>query len=212
MAPLLGDLAPSGSTDRATAERLAEARAEGGSSWLFIGQLAPHKAQHDVLKAFAFYREAYDPRARLYLIGREMSMRYAAALRELVKRLELAGSALLVGSVSEDEKSAYFDDADVFVCCSEHEGFCAPLIEAMYRRVPIVAYKAAAVPETVAGTGLVLPSKRPHLLAAAVHRLLSDRDLRREMVEAARARASRFDIEASRRTFAEVITRAVEAA
>ena len=50
--------------------------------------------------------------------------------------------------------AAYFASADVFVCASDHEGFCVPLVEAMAGGSPVVAYDAAAVGETVGGAGL----------------------------------------------------------
>ena len=69
----------------------------------------------------------------------------------------------------------------MLVCCSDHEGFCAPLVEAMHHRLPIVAYGATAVPETVLDAGIVLASKSPVLVATAVQRVLSDAALREEL-------------------------------
>ena len=65
------------------------------------------------------------------------------------------------GLVSHAELVAYYRNADVFVCLSEHEGFCVPLVEAMVHRLPIVAYGAAAVPDTIGDAGIVLDSKEP---------------------------------------------------
>lgn len=216
VAPFLGDFAATAPPDPAVGARLAEADSGRGASWLFVGQIAPHKSQHDVVKALAFYRKAYDPQARLRIIGRESSPRYTAALRQLVRELDLESAVLFEGSVSESAKSAHFRHADVFVGCSEHEGFCAPLIEAMQHELPIVAYGAAAVPETVSNAGIVLPSKEPSLVAAAVNRVLTDPPLKRRLVEAGKARAADFSIEAARERFAslvtELVTEAVDAA
>jgi glycosyltransferase involved in cell wall biosynthesis len=211
VAPFFIDLSLMSEPDPAVRVQLGEARAAGGASWLFVGQLAPHKAQHDVIKAFSFYRAAYDGKARLYLVGRETSGRYAQALRRLIVTLGLEDCVHLAGSISDGALTAYYDTADVVVCCSEHEGFCAPLIEAMYHRVPIVAYRAAAVPETLAGAGLVLPAKTPSLVAAAVARVLCDHELRARLVERAERRAHDFDIDKSRQAFAAAVLAAVDA-
>jgi glycosyltransferase involved in cell wall biosynthesis len=205
VAPLLVDLGVHASSDAAVAARLARERDGGGSIWLFVGQLAPHKSQHDVIKALAFHRVAYDPRARLHLVGRETSPRYAQMLRRLVVSLGLEDAVVMEGSVSDGALAALYEGADVLVCCSEHEGFCAPLIEAMHHRLPIVAYGATAVPETVAGAGVVLPSKAPSLVAAAVERVRSDRVLRERLVEAGVRRAHDFDLDRSRGVFADAV-------
>lgn len=212
VAPFLGDFAAPAPPDAAVSAHLAAEDAEGGASWLFVGQIAPHKSQHDVIKALAFYREAYDPLARLRLIGRESSPRYTAALRQLVSELGLEQSVIFAGTVSEAGKTSHYRHADVFVGCSEHEGFCAPLIEAMHHDLPIVAYGAAAVPETVSDAGIVLPSKEPSLVAAAVHRVLTDAALRERLTANARARRDVFSIERARSRFADAVGAAVEAA
>jgi L-malate glycosyltransferase len=202
VAPLLVDLAVHASPDAAVRERLARERDGGGPIWLFVGQLAPHKCQHDVVSALAFYRAAYDPHARLHLVGRETSPRYAQMLRRLVEELGLGEAVVMEGSVTDAALAALYDGADVLVCCSEHEGFCAPLIEAMHHGLPIVAYGAAAVPETVAGAGIVLPSKQPSLVSAAVARVLADGPLRSRLVAAAARRAHDFDLGRARAAFA----------
>jgi len=92
-----------------------------------------------------------------------------------------------------------------------HEGFCAPLLEAMHHKLPIVAYGATAVPETVLDAGIVLPSKSPVLVATAVQRVLSDEGLRAELVSAGLERAKAFSVEGARRGFAMAIERVLQA-
>jgi len=111
--------------------------------------------------------------------------------------------------VSPAELSAYYMCADVLVCCSDHEGFCVPLLEAMYHRLPIVAYGAAAVPETLGDAGLVLPSKSPVLVAAAVERVLGDAALRDRLVAAGTERVGKFTLDGARQAFARTIGQAL---
>lgn len=175
-------------------ERLRRQREGGGARWLFVGRLAPNKCQHDVIGAFAAYRRAVDPRARLVLAGSVTSPRYLRALQKLVAELDLGASVDLPGSVPFAELLAHFAVADVFVCCSEHEGFCVPVIEAMELGVPVVAYAAAAVPETLGGAGVLLDDKDPLTVAGAVHALLSCADRRESVVAAGRQRAASFSL------------------
>jgi glycosyltransferase involved in cell wall biosynthesis len=197
--------------DQRVLERLAANRAGDGHDWLFVGQMLPHKAHQDVIKALACARKVFDPEARLHLVGRESCPAYADALHRYVAALGLTGAVDFAGSVSSAELAAYYSGSDVLVCCSEHEGFCAPLLEAMHHRLPIVAYGVTAVPETVLDAGIVLASKAPVLVATAVQRVLTDGDLRARLVSAGVERARAFSIEAARRGFTEAIERVLAA-
>ncbi len=191
--------------DRDALERLGAAKADGGTDLLFVGRVLPHKAQHDVIKALAAYRQIYDPRARLHLVGGVSSRSYNRALVQFVAELELEDAVDLAGSVTQGELAAYYRAADVFVCCSDHEGFCVPVLEAMHHRVPVVAYGAAAIPETVDGAGLVLESKSPGEMAAAIDRVAQDGALREMLVGAGQRRLGDFTLERTRARFASAV-------
>jgi glycosyltransferase involved in cell wall biosynthesis len=184
--------------DETALGRMQAARSGGGADWLFVGRLAPNKAQQDLVKALAAYRQAFDPKARLHLVGVASSHAYLKALERFVAELGLSDAVEITGSVSAGELSAYYRSADVFVCASEHEGFCVPFLEAMHHRVPIVAFGAAAVPETLDGAGLVLRSKSPQVFASAVARVLADSGLRERLMGAGTARLADFSLERSR--------------
>jgi glycosyltransferase involved in cell wall biosynthesis len=177
---------------------LLDARAGGGSDWLFVGRVAPHKAQHDVIKAFACYRRGYDPKARLRLVGTWMGDDYPRALRRFADRLGLGEAVEITGLVSAGALAAYYRAADVFVCASDHEGFCVPLVEAMHLGVPVVAFGSTAIPETVGAGGVVVEDKSPLALAIAAHRVVTDPVLRERLVAAGHRRAQRFSLEAGR--------------
>ena len=182
----------------------------GGSCWLFVGRLAPNKAQHDLVKALAVYRRVWDPGARLVLVGAASSGAYEVALRRFVSELGLDGAVELVGSVSSGELGACYRAADVFVSVSEHEGFCVPLLEAMVYGVPVVAFGAAAVPETLGGAGLLLDVKSPAVVAAGVARVLGDVGLREGLVAAGRERLEDFSLERSRARLLDALAPLIE--
>jgi glycosyltransferase involved in cell wall biosynthesis len=205
--PILLDVATldAAPPDAATQGRLSDARAAGGADWLFVGRLAPNKAQHDLVKAFAAYRRLYDDRARLHLVGGSSSHQYESALTAFVDALDVGDAVEITGGVSAGALTAYFETADVYVSVSEHEGFCVPLLEAMHHRVPIVAYAAAAVPETLGDAGLLLDAKDAFTVATAVQRVVADAALRTQMIEAGLARLREFDIDKSRRKLLDAI-------
>jgi glycosyltransferase involved in cell wall biosynthesis len=120
--------------------------------------------------------------------------RYFDRLREMVRDLRLE-EVVFTGQVDQDDLVAFYSLADLFLCLSDHEGFCVPLVEAMHFGVPVVAFDAGAVRETLGGGGVLLRSKEPALVAELVERVLRD-DALRAAVLSAQARA----IEKFRRT------------
>lgn len=195
------------------AAELARLRAAHGNATvlLFVGRRSPNKAQHRLVELLWFYRRWYDPDARLHLVGPSMTPSYAEAVLALVEELDLTGAVRVGEDLTDAQLAAWYQDADVFVCASEHEGFCIPLLEAMRSDLPIVAYGAGAVPETVGGAGIVLDSNRPGEMAAAVHRVRGDSLLAERLTAAGRKRLLRFLPDRVRTGFVEALRPWLEA-
>lgn len=203
--PILLDLGVFGEAvaDPALLERLVERST--GARWLFVGRVAPNKAIEDLVKALAVYRRAYDPRATLRVVGAPSSGTYLAALKAFTGALGLDGAVTFPGGASDTELAAELLAAQVYVCTSDHEGFCVPLLEAMHHGLPIVAYGSTAVPETLGSGGLCLADKAPTTVAAAVARVLGDDALRQALVAAGHARLADFELTKTRARMADVI-------
>jgi len=86
------------------------------------------------------------------------------------------------GHVSNEELAAYYDVADLFLCASEHEGFCVPLMEAFYKRIPVLALARTAVPATMDGGGVLYPRSDPEEVAALIDLVVSDEGLRERVL------------------------------
>jgi len=196
--------------DPAVAAALVRRRSDLGAMWLFVGSIAPHKAQHRLVQALALYRRAYDPAARLILVGRAMSASYADALQRYIGALGLVDAVEMTGAVDQRQLAAYFAGADVFVSASAHEGFGVPLVEAMAYDVPVVARPAGAVAATVGDGGIVVPDGTPPALAAAVARVLHDDNLRRHVVAAGHKRVAHYDLVHTQAAMVEAVRRWVE--
>lgn len=186
-------------------QRLRRETSDGGARWLFVGRAAPNKCQHDLIAAFAAYREIYDPKARLTLVGGRTSNVYYRSLELLADEVGVGDVVEFTDTISHEEKLACYRAADVFVCLSEHEGFKVPLIEAMQLDVPIVAYASTAVPETLGDAGVLLDDKDPLLVATAVDTVLRNAALRSELVAAGRERADDFSLERTSRRLLELL-------
>ncbi len=205
--PILLDVdAETVDVDPATLARLQADKAGGGTDLLFVGRLAPNKAEEDLIKALVMYRRAYDPLARLRLVGRPATDSYQAALDGFISDLGLDQAVTIASGLSDSQLAAYYRTADVLVVLSEHEGFNTPLVEAMRHRLPVIAYASCAVPETLGSGGLLLPDKSPSTVAAAVHRVVGDPALRDELVRAGSDRLAHFDLNASKRRFVNALT------
>ena len=208
--PLFDPSALGTGVDAELVARRREQQAGGGADWLFVGRVTPSKAQHDLIKALASYRRFFDGRARLNLVGSAMGEDYPRALRRYAARLGIDGAVHLAGPVTDAELAAYYTTADVFVSASEHEGFCVPIVEAMHFEVPVVAYRAGAVPDTAGAGALVLDDKSPMTVATAVHRVLVDTAVRDRLVQAGVRRAEDFSLERTRARWAAAIDAALE--
>jgi glycosyltransferase involved in cell wall biosynthesis len=180
-----------------------------GTDILFVGRLSPNKRQEDVVKAFAVYRQHYDPEARLFLIGSSSSDRYRKAILGLVRKLGIEPAVRMAGGITDAQLIAYYRAADVFLSMSEHEGFCVPLVESMLFDLPIVAYAAGAVPETLGGAGILVDHKRYDEIAALLH-LLKDKAIRARLVAAGRARLEHFRPERHEPRLLELVAEALQ--
>ncbi len=170
---------------------------EDGGIILFVGRIAPNKCHHDLISAFASL-SSHRPKARLVIVGEASPVRYLHSLENLAKDLGVGSRVIFTGKVSEGTLLQCYESADVFASASEHEGFGVPLVEAMAKGVPVVAYNAAAVGETLGGAGLLLSDKRPLTMASAIDRVLGDQELRSTLRERGFVSAERFDISVTR--------------
>ena len=160
---------------------------------LFVGRTAPNKCQHDLIKGFHEYLKM-DPVARLILVGHmESNDPYCEYLRDTIRKYGLDNHVVLTGNVSESDLQAYYQTAHLIWSMSEHEGFCVPLIEAMWFDVPVLAFKSTAVPETLKEAGILFTVKDNMAAVAALAKLMvHDQSLRRKILTAQRKRRNDF--------------------
>jgi glycosyltransferase involved in cell wall biosynthesis len=175
---------------------------------LFVGRVVPNKGHLHLIRAFAYYHHYLNPQSRLAIVGRvdpQLSA-YMADLRWEVARHEVEPAVQFTGLVTARQLRTYYAHASVFLCLSEHEGFCVPLVEAMHSRLPIIAFGSTAIPETLGDTGLVWDTTDPALLAQSMHTIQERSDLREDLVlEQLQRYGDRFTNEAISTRFEEVI-------
>jgi len=159
---------------------------------LFVGRMIANKKIEDLIRWFHAYCTVFNPRARLLLVGAQTEFeRYVASLNQLVAALGVP-DVHFVGHVSDAELVAFYEVADLFLCASEHEGFCVPLVEAFYKEVPVVAYAGTAVPSTMDGAGVLVESRDPLHVARVMDAVVSDAALQDRIVDGQLAAVDRL--------------------
>jgi glycosyltransferase involved in cell wall biosynthesis len=144
---------------------------------MFVGRIIPNKRIENVIRYFHAYQRHFNPRSRLLLVGSYGGFeKYLAILQQLCARLGVT-QVHFTGHVSDAELAAYYDIADLFLCASAHEGFCVPIVESFYMRIPVLAYAATAVPATMDGAGVLYSTEDPLEVAALMDTVLDDRAL-----------------------------------
>lgn len=158
---------------------------------LFVGRVTPHKRQEDIIKVFYYYK-LINPKSRLFLAGSyEGCEVYSDYLKKLIQNLNLK-DVYLLGKISFNDLISYYKLADVFICMSEHEGFCVPILESMYFEVPIIAYKSTAIPSTLENAGVLVNEKNYCEIAEMVNLLIEDEELRSTLVKKQKSRLDNF--------------------
>lgn len=159
---------------------------------LFVGRAAPNKRIEDALFAYLCFRKSFPGPTRFLHVGsRSASNHYLRILRSIVRGLP-QGEVRFAGAVSQTALAAYYRSANVFLCTSEHEGFCAPLLESMFYGVPVLARAAAAVPETLGGAGVLFRGNSAPDIAEMMLRLCTDAALRTAVLKGQRQRLQQY--------------------
>jgi glycosyltransferase involved in cell wall biosynthesis len=162
-------------------------------NFLFVGRLVPNKRQDHLITAFAYYNRFINRRSRLFLVGSDDKESYVRRLRRLSHVLEMEDHIEFTGHVGLPQLLAYYKLADLFLCMSEHEGFCVPFLEAFHHDVPVLAYKAAAIPETMGDAGVLVSAKDYKAIAEMADLLITNRELRDQVILRQNRSLARFE-------------------
>ena len=181
-------------TDAPPRPALERILGDGLVNILFVGRIVPNKRIEDHIRLAETYKRYVDAYYRFIFVGRYDGLpRYHAQIRALLEQYEMLPDRFwFTGPVPDEDLAAFYRWADAYVSLSEHEGFCVPLVEAMAADVPIVAYAAGAVPETLGGAGLLFSPKDMEVAAELLGSVVYDRGLREGVLEGQRRRLQDF--------------------
>lgn len=163
------------------------------TNFLFVGRLAPNKRHDRILSVVSAYQRYVDENCRLTIVG-------GAGGAEAYKTMLLGDvytyalkNVDFTDFVDDKRLNSFYATASAFLCMSDHEGFCAPLLEAMAWHVPVFAVRAGAVPETLGGAGVLFDyDTRPETIAETIGRVIRDPAVKSAVVRKQDERLARF--------------------
>lgn len=163
-------------------------------SVIFVGRIIPNKKIEDIIKIVFYYKQYISPFIRLIVAGNPQSMpRYFTDLRRLATGLELTSEDIFfTGHIPFNELLSVYHTGDLYMSMSEHEGFCAPLMESCLFGIPIIAYDAGAIRETLDGAGMVVKNKNPSQVAELMHKVLYDENLNKSLKDLMKKRLEKY--------------------
>jgi glycosyltransferase involved in cell wall biosynthesis len=169
-------------------------RSEGWLNFLFVGRIVPNKKIEDHIKLAEHYKRYVDEQYRFIFVGKtDATPKYYAAIQQLLQQFRMPpGRFLFTGAVPDIDLAAYYRTASVYISLSEHEGFCVPLLEAMAADVPVLAYGATAVPDTLGGAGVQFAPKDLEFAAELLGELAYNDQLRTQVIAGQRRRLADF--------------------
>lgn len=196
--------------------------ADGKKNIIFVGRLMPHKAQHDLLQLYKLFHDHVDKNSRLILVSNG-PVSYQRKLMQLCKDLDLtvaanmsekyAGKAniLFPGDIDDQTMSTLYRHSHMFLCMSEHEGFCVPLVEAMFFGLPIIANPVTAVPETLGlETGLLFKKDDVGAIVEGMAAVVQQPALAASLKDAAIKRSKAYSWPALEKRFDECLGKTLE--
>ena len=181
---------------------------DGKKNILFVGRVVPNKAQEDIIKSFYYYKKYANGDSRLILVGNDNGFKnYSDLLKRLVTELGLENDVIFSGHIKFEEILAFYKVADLFLCMSEHEGFCVPLVESMLFKVPILAYNSSAIKDTLGNSGVLVNKKNYFLISELMNFILLDENIKKEIIKKQNKRLEDFQLEKVEKQLLEFIRR-----
>ncbi|PJZ69958.1 glycosyl transferase [Leptospira perolatii] len=157
---------------------------KSGPCFLFVGRITPNKKQDDLIRFAYYYLKTFGPNFQLFIVGfssKELYL-YREELERMLDFYNLRKNVIITDFLPEEKLQEMYKNSDLFLSMSEHEGFCVPLLEAMVHGVPVMAYDAGAVRETLSGAGILFKEKKMQVLVELANQIATDQNLKKKIL------------------------------
>jgi len=173
---------------------------------LYAGSISPHKNVVRMIEAFSALKAALEkdqacPNLKLIIIGDDLSGN--PDLRRTVVRSGVQNDVRFLGFVPIEVLRIFYDEARIFVFPSLYEGFGLPPLEAMAHGTPVVTSNVSSLPEVVDRAAVLVNPENVFEIMRALHRVLTDQELRDRMKQRSYEQAAKFSWETSVRRILE---------
>jgi len=157
---------------------------------LYVGSLEPRKNIRALIAAFEKFRNRNpQQKTKLVLIGGESPL--FGEVRLKVK--QYTDDVVFKGFVNDTQLAEYYKNATLVAYPSLYEGFGLPPLEAMASGTPVVTSNTSSIPEVVGDAAIMVNPYDTDALAVAIERVVTDQNLRSELIERGIKQVQRFN-------------------
>ncbi|MEH2206046.1 MAG: glycosyltransferase family 1 protein [Nostoc sp.] len=160
---------------------------------LFVSTIEPRKNINTIITAFNFLKEKYKIEHQLILIGKK-GWNYKPIFAA-IENSPWANQIHHLNYLSNELVALFYSKADVFVYPSHYEGFGLPVLEAMTLGAPVIGSNTSSIPEVTGDAAILVHPSNPIQLGEAILKVISDSQLRQELINKGKARAKLFSWE-----------------
>jgi glycosyltransferase involved in cell wall biosynthesis len=164
-----------------------------GEPVLFVGRTVPNKGHYHLVATMAAYRQIFGESPPLMLVG-SLSPNLTGYKSSICSLASKSGAEVhFEHSANQTALATWYRRSSVFLCMSEHEGFCVPVIEAQLFKLPVLALDRAAVGQTAGPHQMTFKDLDYDLFANALYKIIHDSTLRAKLVEQGLKNAAQYD-------------------
>lgn len=161
--------------------------------FLFVSTLEPRKNVNSLITAFNWLKERSKIEHHLVLIGK-LGWNYQPIL-DAIAQSPWKNSIHHLNYLSDEQVVLFYQNADVFLYPSYYEGFGLPVLEAMTLGAPVITSNTSSLPEVAGDAALLIDPHDPMQLAEAMLKMISDSQLRQDLILKGKERAKLFSWE-----------------
>ncbi|MBU2100428.1 glycosyltransferase family 4 protein [Candidatus Micrarchaeota archaeon] len=170
---------------------------------LFIGSDDEKKNFFTLLKAFS---ELKQENLILVKVGSPWTMHESQRKKfeSFISEHWLEEKVKILDSVSNQDLTDFYFEAEIFVCPSHYEGFGLTLIEAMACGCPVVSADNTSLPEIAGNAALFFNSENENQLLEQLNKILNDENLKKDLIQKGFQNIKRFNWKKSAKKLAEI--------
>ncbi|OHD14694.1 MAG: hypothetical protein A2086_16800 [Spirochaetes bacterium GWD1_27_9] len=152
---------------------------------LFVGRLAPNKGHKYFIEIMKSYVKLFDRNIVFHIVGGlDPSVNaYYEELQALIHKYGLQDVISFKMHINPVDLNTYYKACDIFVLMSEHEGFCVPILEAQYHKIPIIALDRCAVKYTLGENQIIFHELDYDMIAGAINVIYNNKKIYQYLID-----------------------------